>query len=188
MFIAFVKHADGSSVSRLTRPDGVLIEMRGYGRAHRVPHDLAHAVAEREFGMDCGVYGSVAAGALYASVRVVSGRPRHDAAERSRRILRANGRTVGVAELMSGIVHRAVETGGAVPIREARQAWGVVSAQPLPWGYEDVARATGSLRALVCEWEALAPGENLALDWPRRLVSPVPAPAKVNDRSRVRRR
>jgi hypothetical protein len=188
MRIAFVRCANGGVVSRLARPDGVLVEMRGYSRKHAVPHDLAHAVTERELGMDRGVYGSVAAGALFASVRVIGGRSRYDAAARSERILRANRAAIGVAEVLSGIVHHAVQAGGPVPVRAAREGWGVCSAEPFPWTRDDLARASGTLRAVAGQWAALAVGETLELDWPLRLVSRIPAPVRVNDRSRVRRR
>jgi hypothetical protein len=188
MRIAFIRRGDNGCISALERPDGVRIEMRDYSRTHHVPHDLAHAVTERALGMDRGVYGTIAAGGLFASVTVVGGRPRYDAAARSTRILRANGPAIGVAEVLSGLVHRAVEEDHPVTMRDAREVWGVCSADPFPWTETDLVRASTSLRALAAEWDRLMPGEQLGLEWPRRLVSPVPPAPRVNDRSRVRRR
>ncbi len=188
MRIVFTRRGDGGCVTELERLDGAVIEMQGYGRAHRVPHDLAHAVTERELGMDRGVYGTIASGGVFSSVSVVGGRPRYDAAARSARILRANGPAIGVAEVLSGLVHRAVESGGSVRMRDACEAWGVCSADPFPWAETDLARATATLRVLATEWDRLMPGEQIELDWPRRLVPAVPPAPRGNDRSRVRRR
>jgi hypothetical protein len=186
--IAFIRRGEDGCVSALERPDGVRIEMRGYSRTHLVPHDLAHAVTERALGMDRGVYGTIAGGGLFASVTVIGGRPRHDAAARSVRILRANGPAIGVAEVLSGLVHRAVESDRSVTMRDAREAWGVCSADPFPWAETDLTLATACLRALADEWNQLVPGEQLALGWPRRLISAIPPAPRINDRSRVRRR
>lgn len=68
-----------------------MVELPSYSRTHRVPHDLAHAVAEREFGRADGVFGSIAAGAVFDNMRVIAGRPRHDAAARGRRVLTRTG-------------------------------------------------------------------------------------------------
>ncbi|GII34816.1 hypothetical protein [Planotetraspora mira] len=85
------------------RRDGVTLEMRSYDRKFRVPHDLAHAVTERELKLDAGVFGCTAAGAVFSSMRVLSGSPRHDAAARSARIIKANARSITVAEVLSGV-------------------------------------------------------------------------------------
>lgn len=73
-------------------PDGVVVWLPSYSRKWRVPHDVAHAVTERELGLAQGVFGSIASVAVFDNMQVVSGRPRHDARAVSARILRSNAR------------------------------------------------------------------------------------------------
>jgi len=80
--MVFTRAARGESITTIYRGGGVVVELPSYSRKHRVPHDLAHAVAEREFGLAGGVFGSIAAGAMFDNMRMPAGRPRHDAAAR----------------------------------------------------------------------------------------------------------
>ena len=82
--------------------------MPSYSRKYRVPHDLAHLVTERELLLATGVFGSLAAGAMFSNARVVSGRPRHDAAARSKRILAANRRGLAALGAYGTVTARAV--------------------------------------------------------------------------------
>jgi hypothetical protein len=176
MRIVFSRGPDRvSSEARIERPDGLVVVLPSTDRRHRVPHDVAHAATERELGMPDGVFGSIASGAMFKGMRVLSGRQRHDAAARSRRILRANRRSITVAEVLTGIVHDAVEAGRRAPFALARRFWGTLEERPFPWTEADLARAAGTLRDLAARWEALAPGDGLELGWPDRLVMPVPA-------------
>jgi hypothetical protein len=178
MRIVFTRATRGESIATIHRNDGVVVELPSYSRTHRVPHDLAHAVAERQFGLIDGVFGSIAAGAVFENMRVVAGRPRHDAAERSKRILAANKGSLTVAEVMAGVVHHAVErpTGTAV-FEEARHDWGSVRPDPFPWAEAEVVAAVETLRELGGQWAALGPDGSLEFSWPDRLIGPVPRPA-----------
>jgi hypothetical protein len=180
--IRFARAERGESVVTVHRADGVVLELPSYTRKHRVPHDLAHAVAEREFGLACGVFGVIAAGAVFDNMRVVSGRIRHDAAARSRRILTAHSRTLSLAEVVAGALHHLVEHPGAdadlgaVPI--VRRAWGSISEDPFPYSSQQVVAAVGVLRAEADRWAALADDGVLDLRWPDALTAPVP-PART---------
>lgn len=184
MRIVFARAQRGESVATIYRNDGMVVELPSYSRKHRVPHDLAHAVVERELEMVGGVFGSIAAGAMFENMRVVSGRVRHDAAARSRRILAANRRTLTLAEIMAGALHHLVEhadsgTGrspGAVPT--LRRAWGSVSEDPFPYPAQRAIAAVGVLRDHAVRWAALAGGEVLEFHWPDALTAPVP-PARA---------
>lgn len=143
-----------------------------YERKFRVPHDLAHAVAERELGLAQGVFGSIASGAVFKNMRVVRGRPRHDARAISARVLRANGRALATAEVLAGMLHRAVEHDQSVPQSAAREAWGVVNQDLFPWTAADVTRATDTLRVLGEQWSGLGADDVLEFDWPQRLIRP----------------
>jgi len=176
MRIVFTRVPRGECIARLYRRDGVVVELPSFSRRWRVPHDLAHLVTERELLLATGVFGSLAAGAMFSNVRVVSGKPRHDAAARSKRILTANRRGLTVAEVLAGVLHHAVEQRLPVPPYEkAREDWGVVEYRPFPWTPEDIARATDTLRDTVRLWEALDDTGTLDEFWPDVLTSPVPA-------------
>src|SRR4029453_5255316 len=116
MLITFARALSGSTVATIRRRDGVVLELPGYDKKYRVPHDLAHAVTESELGMDRGVFGSIAGGGVFATKRVLAGRERHDAADRSVRLLAANKSPLGIAEVMAAVVHDAVEHGPAGPV------------------------------------------------------------------------
>ena len=147
-----------------------MVDLPSYSRKFRVPHDIAHAVTERELGMSQGVFGSIAAGAVFENMRVVSGRPRHDARAISARVLRANARALAAAEALSGVLHHAVEDRGPTPRELLREAWGVISAEPFPWTDAEVTSATDVLREFDERWCALAADGTLDFDWPRRLI------------------
>jgi hypothetical protein len=177
MLVTFTRAASGSTLAVIRRGDGVVLELPGYDRRHRTPHDLAHAVTERELGLAGGLFGSIAGGAVFANMRVVGGRPRHDAAARSRRLLRANRATLGTAEVLAGVVHDAAEhgTGDAAPAA-ARRAWAAFNADPFPWAAEQVTGAVWRLAELAAAYRRTGA---VSLDWPDTLCRPVPAPPAV---------
>jgi hypothetical protein len=175
MRIVFSRDGRGGIVSRVYRRDGVVVELPSYSITHRVPHDLAHAVAERAFGLAGGVYGSLASGAVFSDVRVVGGKPRHDAAARSARLLRANSRDITVAEVVAGALHDAVERGATrAPMAKLRHDWGIVREDPFPGTDEQAAAALATLTALTAQWETLPADGTIEFEWPDRLVRPVP--------------
>jgi hypothetical protein len=171
MLVTIARAGRGSTVATIHRRDGVVLELPGYDRKFRVPHDLAHAVTERELGLSRGVFGSVAGGGMFTNVRVLTGRPRHDAAERSRRLLTANKHELGMAELMAGAVHHAAEH-ATDPAPEARRAWASLTPDPFPWPDD---RLREALKALIAESAAYHRDGVVHLDWPDRLTSPMPS-------------
>jgi hypothetical protein len=178
MLITFARDGRGSTVATIHRGDSVVLELPGYDRKYRVPHDLAHAVTESELGMAEGVFGSIAGGGVFGNMRVVAGRPRHDAADRSRRLLAANKRALGVAEMLAGVVHAAVEHGRTAAIEgDARRAWGMFGTEPFPWTTLTLTAAVDRLAALTT---GFARTGELTFTWPDRLTSRVPAPAPTH--------
>lgn len=177
MRLAFLPAAaDGRCPVVVHRRDGVTFEMRSYDRKFRVPHDLAHAVTERDLGLRAGVFGCIAAGAVYGSMRVIAGSPRHDAAVRSARVIKANARSLTLAEVLSGVMHDAVEGSRTGPLfKIMRAAWGSVEERPFPYTEPTLAAVAEKLRALTERWSALAPGEELDFAWPPALTAPIPA-------------
>jgi hypothetical protein len=138
-------------------------------------------VTKRALGLSRGVFGSIAGGGVFDNMRVVAGRrPRHDAAERSRRLLVANKRELGIAELMSGTVHRGVEH-GTDPLARAKAEWQALLPGPFPWT-DDEFRA--AVTALIASADDFTRAGQIELTWPDHLTSPV-ASARARHRGRV---
>lgn len=185
MRIVFTRVPEGESVVTIHRPDGVVVRLPSYSRKHRVPHDLAHAVTERELGLAGGIFGTLASGGMFSNARVVAGRPRHDAAQRSARLLRANARDLGVAELLGGVAHRAVEHGhGDDIVALVAQAWSVVGPGAPPFPDEQLVAAAQRLDELGREWEGIPVGGHLEFPWPDRLLRPIPPPERRRESAR----
>lgn len=184
MRIVFVRRPIGESVALIHRPDGVVVALPSYTRKHRIPHDLAHAVVERELGWATGIFGSVAAGAMFDNASVVAGRPRPDAARRSERILRANAGMLGRSELIGGMFHRTVEHRRVAEIgTEIRRAWALTDTGPCPYDEQRLVQVASTLDSLGTAWESV---DELEFFWPDRLISPVPAPTRQREKVRPR--
>ena len=186
MRVVFTRVPEGESTVRIFRNDGVVVDLPSYSRKHRIPHDLAHAVTERELRISRGIFGSIAAGALFSNAKVVAGKLRHDSAARSMRILKAHSGELGMAELLGGIMHLAVEH-RMVPDAPAqvRRQWGAVSAEPCPFAEADLRRAAATLDRLGHEWGDIAVGGELEFFWPDSLVPPVPPAEKSRAKART---
>jgi hypothetical protein len=167
--------ASGGYAVIVRRDDGLTVRLPGYDAARRVPHDLAHFVAEREFRLIRGVFGSIAAGAMFSNMAVVGGRARLDTHARSRAVLRAHTPDLGLAEAVSGVVHRAVEQPAPFPevMADLAGAWGSLRAGPCPFRPETLRRTLVILAGLAQRWAALAEGGRLTLRWPLP-TEPVP--------------
>jgi hypothetical protein len=147
--VEFRRRPEGECVTLLHRSDGVVLQLTSYSRKHRVPHDMAHAVTERELGLRTGVFGLIAAGAMFKSVTIVAGKPRHDAATRSDRLMKAYGGSITTAEVLAGAVHDTVENGrSGSAYRWAVRSWGIVEQGSVPSrSLRDVDRAVQSCAA-----------------------------------------
>src|SRR4051794_32548074 len=94
--------AGGAYVVLIQREDGLTVQLPGYDQRAAVPHHLAHFVAEHEFRLSHGVFGCIAAGAMFSNMSLVGARPRYDAQARSRAVLRVNAGELSLAESLSG--------------------------------------------------------------------------------------
>ncbi len=170
MDVTFHRLAGHRYFSTATRGDGVTVRVPGYDRASAIPHDLAHFVAEREFGMIRGFWGSVAAGALFTNMVVLSGRQRPHAAERSKRILKAHADDIGLSEAVADAIHEAVEHDLApeVVLDRMRAHWGIVSPESPPVAVVDAEGAAAALRRELERWSAVPVDQGLTLNWPFR--------------------
>lgn len=177
------KGGNGGSIATIERADGVTLRMCSYDRTFSVPHDLAHFVAEQEFRLNRGVWGSIADGVVFGSMAVAAGRLRHDSRQRSRDLLRANQRDIRLAEIISGAIHDAVERD--VPARAADivAAWQIYRSDLPAFPPDLPARATARLNVLRAVWQALGPEESIDLVW----TPPGAAQSGASSRHRGRR-
>jgi hypothetical protein len=155
--ITFERMADRRPVETLVeRDDGVVYAMRAAGGGPDLPHDLVHALVELELDVTDGIWGAVADGVVWGSMRHVSGRRPPHAAERSARLQKERGDRIMAAEHLADLVRR-LSRGEPVP-RDA------VARSRRP--REDLERAAVALSAAEARWAALAPGERWVLSWP----------------------
>ncbi|RKS79719.1 hypothetical protein BZB76_1196 [Actinomadura pelletieri DSM 43383] len=168
MDVTFQRLGGNRYFANAARADGVTVRVPGYDRTSAIPHDLAHFVAEREFGVTRGFWGSVAAGALFTNMVVVSGRQKPHAAERSKQIIKAHADDLGMSEALAGAVHDAVEQDLTLDevMKRLRAYWGITSAAPLPVAAADAEPAINALRHAAERWAAVAVDEGLTLTWP----------------------
>jgi hypothetical protein len=155
--ITFERMADRRPVETLVeRDDGVVFRMRGAGGGAGLPHDLVHALVERELGMTDGIWGCVADGVVWGSMRHVSGRRPPHAGERSERLKKERAVRIGAAEHLADLVERLSRGAAVLP--------GEIDRTCVPRAELD--RAAAALTAEAARWAALRPGEHWTLDWP----------------------
>ncbi|HET6551309.1 MAG TPA: hypothetical protein VFG79_22775 [Solirubrobacter sp.] len=153
--IDFHKDERGRYHSILHRSDGVLIRLEGgsYNRIGgadpRVPHDIAHLVVEHAFGLDAGLWGTLAAGGLVQNATFAGGRKPPHAEKRAWAITDRAGETLRQAELLVRAVADAMLEGSGRNLR--------------PDAFE---RASAGLRAAAARWQALGGDDTLRLTWP----------------------
>jgi hypothetical protein len=82
----------------------VLLQVQSFDRPRRLPHDIAHFVVENELQLEHGFWGLLAAGVMFSNMRVVAGRVRQDAAERSRSFLKRVGQEPIEAEVLVSVM------------------------------------------------------------------------------------
>jgi hypothetical protein len=152
------------------RDDGVVFSMRGAGGGADLPHDLVHALVETELGVPDGIWGCVADGVVWHSMRHVSGRRPPHATDRSDRLKRERAGRIGHAEALADVVGRLARGAPVLPAE-------------LPAAGVDAARLTAAAAALRDagrRWAALEPGAEWVVEW----RSPAGAPALSSRRRR----
>jgi hypothetical protein len=184
MRITFRRSPGGvDSYSEIERDDGAVFRMAEFSRGGpRLPHDLRHLLVERELRITDGIWGTIADGGIYSSMRFTGGhRLRHDAARKSDALKKARHHRIGRAELFANLVesiaalvsptdaqvtdmirrHLAV-----VPLSEPGQDPAHVVELPPPAA---LVAAAVTLRTAAETWAALPVGAELTYDWtPRR--------------------
>lgn len=170
MEITFTRGSERTYATSVLRDDGVTLQVPSYDRTSLLPHDLAHYIVERELDLRHGFWGSIAAGALFPGMRVVSGRrPPHGAA-RSQTVIREAGQQGTEAEVLVGvflgILHDDLEDKEPVAQARVNAAW--KPRRPLrgPISAEEVRTVCQALRDVQKHWQALPVGQNLTVAWP----------------------
>src|SRR4051794_4387138 len=137
------------------RDDGVVFRMRGAGGGAELPHDLVHALVEQSLRVTDGIWGCVADGVVWTSMRRVSGRQPPHAAERSQRLKKERAPSIQAAEQLADLVGR-IMRGGPLPPGETR-----------PGGPPDAAlrAAAEELSSAAAHWSHLVPGDTWTLTW-----------------------
>ena len=154
--------ADRRAVESLVeRDDGVVFMIRGAGGGEGLPHDLVHALVEASLDVRDGVWGCVADGAVWGSMRHVSGRRPPHAAERSDRVKRERTAAIGRAEALADLVHRLADGAEVLPGEVARS--GVPA--------DRLAAAAEELREAGRRWAAMAAGKEWVQEWPAARVA-----------------
>lgn len=169
MEITFTKTGPRSYEVVARRRDGLVIRVNTPDRPQSLPHDMAHYLVERELGFDRGLWGSVAAGAVFKGMQVVSGRRPPHAEERSKAVIKAAHVQLAAAELYVSVVQSVA--------REGRERdWAFVNAcldevwRPFRGprravSREGVLRACEALREAEREWRELPVGHSLTVPW-----------------------
>lgn len=152
--MTFQRMGDRRPVETLVeRDDGVVFAMRGAGGGAELPHDLVHAVVETALPLPDGIWGCVADGVVWGSMRHVSGRRPPHSAERSERLKRERRDAVMRAEAIADVVARRAR-GEQVPP-------GAVVGIPEP----RIDAAVDAVRDAARRWAALPVGERWVVEW-----------------------
>lgn len=167
----FHRLPDRRYCSTAERGDGVTVLVPGYDRPTGLPHDLVHFVVERELALPRGIWGSIAAGAMFPTMKVVSGRQRPHPAKRSTAVLKAHGDHLGMAELLGAFFAHILDEGDkgraedpAELLRSFERRTAGLPAPPLtPDQVTGVRRALGKAGTA---WRGIPVGGALMLDWP----------------------
>jgi hypothetical protein len=154
--MTFVRMADRRPVETLVeRDDGVVFSMRGAGGGSGLPHDLVHALVEQSLGVPDGIWGCVADGVVWGSMRHVSGRQPPHAASRSDSLKKERVARIQAAEALADVVGRLARREPVLP--------GQLRATGHPSHALDGAAA--DLAEAERRWAGLSPGETWVVEW-----------------------
>jgi hypothetical protein len=188
-FPRLADHQQGYSV--IERDDGVVYRMDGFTvMGTGLPHDLRHLIVERELRVGDGIFGAIAAGAVWTSMHHVRGRRSPHAGEQSDVLKRSQRDRIGRAELLANLVEAVAALDDPSPEQIRRLEGRHLSVVPLttpgadPAGAvrlpppEVLAAAASALQVEAARWARLRVGDQLEYEWP---------PGKPKPRVRVLR-
>ncbi|MEJ2865861.1 hypothetical protein [Actinomycetospora flava] len=167
MHVEFSRRPDGGSLALIDRDDGVRLRLRSYERTGDVPHDAVHLIGERALGLADGLWGSIAAGALFESLEIVAGTTRHDRRQRSDAVRKANAAQLMLAETLVGVLQQSVDRSAPATRAGLATAWGITRTGPSPFTTEQAEVAVRELRDLRQRWRRLGRDETIPFTWHR---------------------
>jgi hypothetical protein len=136
-----------------------------FGPLEPIPHDLAHYVVEMKLDLRTGLWGSIAGGAVLEGMKVISGRQRPHAKERSQAIQLANHHGFMLAELAVGIALEAIKGKRlGEPLHSIGSPTMSITSHT---NYVALAQKTRpAMEAMITRWRAIPMGETLVVSWP----------------------
>jgi hypothetical protein len=180
MHVTFPRLPDHQRAYALVeRDDGTVYQLYGGPAGPRLPHDIMHLVVERELRIRDGIWGGIAAGIVFGSMRHVTGRRRPHAAERSKELIAEFRSHLMRAELLANLA----ECVAALDHPTADQIRRLATAKLAVWPGAEVdpaaiAATASALQVEASRWARLRVGEELSYDWP--------AAARLTPRERTR--
>jgi hypothetical protein len=152
----------------VTRDDGVSFVIQGVGHMFEIPHDLAHYAIESALRLERGFWGSVAEGAVFASMFYVSGRKKPHAEQRSNTVHKSNSAHLAAAEILVSVFNTAFETNESEKtLRKKLLDQGDFVACAIPELTEQhVSEARREWVAAQGKWKMLPVGAEMELAWP----------------------
>ncbi|MFG1920794.1 hypothetical protein [Cryptosporangium sp. NPDC048952] len=168
----------------IERDDHVVYRMGGGPITAAIPHDLVHFTVEDALRIEDGIWGAIAGGVVFQSMKHVSGRRPPHAAERSAQLIRANRDRLQRAELIGGFVEAAAHAKDS-ELTTLHQQW--FATRPDSPDIPSIELAVSALRRAEADWRALPIGGELTVHWPAtRRLPPTPTPRR-SDANRGRR-
>ena len=170
--IDFHKRPRGRYHSVLHRADGVCVRLEGGsynrigGRMGRVPHDIAHLIVEDAFGLEAGLWGTLAAGGIVQNASFAGGRKPPHAERRARAITDRAGESLRQAEVLVRAVADASLDGGTRDLHALRARVGDRWWSPSSTA-DALDRACLELHKTAKRWHVLTDGSVLRLTWAR---------------------
>jgi hypothetical protein len=169
MRVTFLRLPDHERAYALVeRDDGTVYRLYGGPAGPRLPHDITHLVVERELRIRDGIWGGIAAGIVFGSMRHVAGRRPPHAAERSRELTAELRSHLMRAELLANLAECVAALDHPTPDQIRRLAEIKLAVCP-PRPEVDPAAIAATASALQVEasrWARLRVGEELSYDWP----------------------
>ena len=171
MHVTFPRLPDHKRAYALVeRDDGTVYRLYGGQAGSQLPHDVRHFVVERELQITDGIWGGIAAGIVFDSMRHVSGRRPPHARERSKELLAGFRRRGLRAEMLASFVE--CVAGLDHPSDHQILTLAATQLAVLPDAGADVdpaqvAAAAQALQVEAARWARLRVGEELSYEWPR---------------------
>jgi hypothetical protein len=169
----------------IERDDHVVYRMHAGPVTAALPHDLVHYTVEDALGIGDGIWGAIAGGVVFRSMKHVSGRRPPHSAERSAALIRQYRDRLQRAELLGGFVEQAAQRPDADLAKLVTA--GLSSDLDTP-GVEQIAGAVSALRRAEHRWQELPVGGRLVLDWPAHRRVSMPQPSRSREKAGARRR